>query len=146
MRLMFVVLAIWFCLPVTGERAPIQPATNTRITARAGDDRELGQGRRALALGLHAHVGSLCLRGCSSRRPARRVAGADSAGDSWIKLKQARRTGPDAHQFVNNGAVDGCIVLHGARLASAVVSGSFASELLSYPDLFREDYDHGHGS
>ena len=63
-----------------------------------------------------------------------------------LKLIKPGEPNQTLDQFVNNGAVDGCIVLHGARLASAVVSGSFASELLSYPDLFREDHDHGHGS
>src|SRR5438270_9965131 len=116
MRLMFVVLAIWFCLPVAGERASIQP-TSTPESPRAQVTIENWDKGGALSHWVYTHVSEVF--------PSAVIRRGGPIVDLPVQIRPEigalKVNGPDEpqqtlDQFINNGAVDACIVLRDGKI------------------------------
>src|SRR5437660_9810739 len=116
MRLMFVVLAIWFCLPVAGERASIQPAS-TPESPRAQVTIENWDKGGALSHWVYTHVSEVFPSAVVRRGGAIVDLPVELKSEiGALKLKNADGSEQTLDQFVNNGAVDGCLVVHAGKI------------------------------
>ena len=112
---MFVVLAIWFCLPVAAERASIQQAS-TPESPRAQVTIENWDKGGALSHWVYTHVSEVFPSAVVRRGgPIVELQVQMRPEIGGLKLNKPGEPDRTLDQFVNNGAVDGCIVLHGGR-------------------------------
>src|SRR5205814_7373090 len=116
MRLMFVVLAIWFCLPVAGERASIQRAS-TGESPRAQVTIENWDKGGPVSHWVYTHMSEV-FPSAVIRRGGTIVDLPQQLLPAIGALKVSDKDQPEQtlDQFVNNGAVDGCIVLHAGKI------------------------------
>src|SRR5438874_11687958 len=130
MRAVFVVFAIWSGFAVAGERASIQPAlAASPQSPRAQVTVENWDKGGALSRWVYTHVSEVFPSAVVRRGGAivdlpvriRPEIGA-------LKLKKADGSAQSLDQFVHDGPVDSCLVLHCGKIVSE-----------KYPTIQRED-------
>ncbi len=130
MRVVFVVFAIWSGFAVAGERASIQPAlAASPQSPRAQVTVENWDKGGALSHWVYTHVSEVFPSAVIRRGGAildlpvqiRPEIGA-------LKLKNADGSEQTLDQYINNGAVDGCVVVHAGKIVYE-----------KYPTIQRDD-------
>ena len=130
MRAVFVVFAIWSGFAVAGERASIQPAlAASPQSPRAQVTVENWDKGGALSHWVYTHVSEVFPSAVIRRGGAildlpvqiRPEIGA-------LKLKNADGSEQTLDQYINNGAVDGCVVVHAGKIVYE-----------KYPTIQRDD-------
>jgi CubicO group peptidase (beta-lactamase class C family) len=116
MRSVFVAFAIWLCLSVAGQPASI-PATSTAQSPRAQVTIENWDKGGALSHWVYTHVPEVFPSAVVRRGGAIVDLPVQLRPEiGGLKLNKSGEPAQTLDQFVNNGAVDGCVVLHGGKI------------------------------
>src|SRR5437763_6830234 len=118
MRAVFVVFAIWSGFAVAGERASIRPAlAASPQSPRAQVTIENWDKGGALSHWVYTHVSEVFPSAVVRRGgPIVELQVQIRPQIGGLKLNNLGKPDRTLDQFVNNGAVDGCIVLHAGKI------------------------------